>query len=109
MGELRDWYKNAASRARVITKCYPGQMIHMIAAQYKDKITGDIKYVRKQYIVDEVYPGFVRCHAALHGETRHTTETTFNLGDLVINGYEPGVLYDCDYIKIMKNSNRISN
>lgn len=104
MGKIDDWFYRSARRARVITKCYPGQMLHMIAAQYKDKTTGEIRYVRKQYVIDEVYPGFVRCHAVLQGQKRHTTETTFNLGDLVINGYEPGIIYDCDYMKVMKNT-----
>ena len=95
MSELNDWFTRSAKRARIITKCYPGQTI------YKDQDSGDVKYIRKQYVVDAVYPGFVLCHAI--PKDRHTLTETFNLGDLVINGYEPGIFYESDYAKMIRN------
>ena len=101
MSELNDWFNNSAKRARVITKCYPGQTIYMATSHYKDQDSGKTKYIRKQYVIDAVYPWFVLCHAI--PKDRHALSETFNLGDLVINGYEPGIFYESDYVKMIRN------
>ena len=86
MGEINDWYDKWARRPRRISKVYPGQTILITVATFKDPIGGDRKNVKRAYVIDEVYPGFIRAHRLKEGRVH---EETFNLGDLVQNGYEP--------------------
>ena len=85
MGEITDWFVRAARRPRMISRVYPGQVIYMTVAFNRDQDTGETKPVKRAYEVDEVYPGFVRTH---YKSGLHVINETFNLGDLVMNGYE---------------------
>lgn len=86
MDKLNDWFTRSASRPRRIQKVLPGQEVRIFERFVKDDITGEPVAERTKWIVDEVYPGFIRCHAIRNGRT---VCNTFNLGDLVISGYEP--------------------
>lgn len=94
---LASWFENGAIRPRIVTRTYVGQTLW---------------FNRIQYEVEAVYPGFVlvipkrkkiyineNSGEEMTVDIPHPQLTTFCLGDLVMNGYEPDLIYDCDKIK----------
>lgn len=47
---------------------------------------GDFIISKREYVIEEVYPYYVRCREVVHDDREYVERECFNIGDLVLMG-----------------------